>query len=127
MGRLTGAKTKGFTLLEVVLALAILAVALTTLSTLQARNLTLTAEDTLLTEGVIVARDLMARIQSKALPLEAGQGDMGQEYSGWHWSMRVEELGAEGLLKVTIFLLKEGIPEERALRFWFLAYRGKPQ
>ena len=113
----------GFTVLEVALALAILAVALTALSTLQARNLTLTSEESLLTEGVLAAKDLMARIQARSLPLETSEGDMGEEYAGWRWAMVVQEGQDLPLARVELRLLKEGQPPERALSFWFLAYR----
>ncbi len=110
-------------MLEVALALAILAVALTALSTLQARNLALTSEESLLTEGVLAAKDLMARIRVRSLPLETSEDDMGEEYAGWRWAMVVQQAEGLPLVRVELKLLKEGQPPERALSFWFLAFK----
>jgi prepilin-type N-terminal cleavage/methylation domain-containing protein len=112
----------GFTLLEVTLALALLAIALTALSTLQARNLTLTAEDKLLTEASLAARDLLARVQSGQIPLQDGEGDLGEDHPGWRWNMRLEELAA-GLARMEMLLFKPEMSPERAQRFWLLVYR----
>lgn len=111
----------GFTILEVTLALAVLAVALTALSTLQVRNLSLTAEDKTLTEATLAARDLLARIQAGQIPLENGEGEMGEDHLGWQWTLRVKEFGFSGLLKAEFFLLKFGMSPDRAIRFWLVA------
>lgn len=116
----------GFTILEVTLALAVLAVALTALSTLQVHNLTLTAEDNTLTEATLAARDLLARLQAGQIPLENGEGEMGEEHPGWRWTLRVEELGVSGLLKAEFFLIKFGMSPHRAIRFWLVAQREPP-
>jgi len=113
----------GFTLLEVTLALALLAIALTALSTLQARNLTLTAEDKLLTEASLAARDLLARVQSGQIPLQDGEGDLGEDHPGWRWNMRLEELAPASLARMEMFLFKPEMSPERAQRFWLLVYR----
>lgn len=122
-GLLKSGIQRGFTLLEVSLALAVLAVALTALSTLQARNLTLTAEDRLLTEATLAGRDLLARIQGGQIPLENGEGELGEDHPGWQWAIRVEDLGVARLARVEMVLLKAGMTHERAVRFWLVAYR----
>lgn len=113
----------GFTLLEVTLALALLALALTALSTLQARNLTLTAEDKLLTEATLAARDLLARIQTGQLPLQDAEGEMGDDHPGWRWSIRLEELPGTALARMEMILFRPEMSPERALRFWMVVYR----
>ncbi|MGC9576743.1 MAG: prepilin-type N-terminal cleavage/methylation domain-containing protein [Desulfobacterota bacterium U4-17] len=113
----------GFTLLEVTLSLAVLALALTALSTLQARNLTLTAEDKLLTEATLAGRDLLTRIQTGQIPLQDLEGDLGEDHPGWRWSLRLEDLGTEGLARMEMTLFKPEMPPERAVRFWLVVYK----
>lgn len=113
----------GFTLLEVTLALALLALALTALSTLQARNLTLTAEDKLLTEATLAARDLLARVQTGQIPLQDGEGDLGEDHPGWRWNVRLQELAPPSLARMEMILFKPEMSPERAQRFWLLLYR----
>lgn len=122
-GRSRRKSASGFTILEVALALAILALALVALSTLQARNLTLVSEESLLTEGVLAARDFMARILAKALPLEIGEGEMGEGHPGWRWAMAVEQAEDSHLARIEVRLLKEGQEPQRAISFWFLVFR----
>jgi prepilin-type N-terminal cleavage/methylation domain-containing protein len=113
----------GFTLLEVTLSLALLAIALTALSTLQARNLTLTAEDRLLTEATLAGRDLLARLQAGQIPLQESEGELGEDHPGWQWNIRLEDLAAPGLARMEITLLKAEMPLERAIRFWLVVYK----
>ncbi len=118
-------KCKGFTLLEVALALAILALAFTALSSLQARNLTLTAEDRALTQATLAARDVLAALQAGLLPLEGGEGDMGEEHPGWRWRTRVSEKPLSGsgdeplkslrMVELTVF---QGNDPDKGIAFW---------
>jgi general secretion pathway protein I len=112
---------EGFTLLEVTVALAILAVAFTALSALQARNLTLTAETRLLTEGTLAARDLLARLQSGLLPLENAEGgEMGPEHPGWRWLVRIRDEGIPGLRRMECAVFEEHGGPEKGVSFWVL-------
>lgn len=113
----------GFTLLEVTLALALLALALSALSTLQARNLTLTAEDKLITEATLAARDLLTRVQTGQIPLQDAEADLGEDHPGWRWSIRLEEISGTNLARMEMVLFKPEMSHERAQRFWLLVYR----
>lgn len=117
----------GFTLLEVTLSLALLALALTALSTLQARNLALTAEDRLLTEATLAARNLLTRVQTGQVPLQDSEGDLGEDHPGWRWSIRLEEMAGTSLARMEMILFKPEMGPERALRFWLVVYRRPVQ
>lgn len=114
---------RGFTLLEVTLSLALLALALTALSTLQARNLTLTAEDKLITEATLAARDLLTRLQTGQIPLQEAEGDLGEDHPGWRWNIRLEDLDGAILARIEMILFKPEMSPEQALRFWLVVYR----
>jgi prepilin-type N-terminal cleavage/methylation domain-containing protein len=119
--------SKGFTLLEVTLALAILAFAFTALSSLQARNLILTAEDRGLTQATLAARDVLAALQAGLLPLEGGEGNLGEEHPRWRWRTRVKETALSGskeeplkglmVVELTVF---EGNDPDQGTSFWIL-------
>jgi general secretion pathway protein I len=119
------ATCRGFTLLEVTVALAILAVAFTTLSTLQARNLGLTAETRILTQGTLAARDVLARLQLGLLPVEDGEGEMGADHPGWRWIVRARREGVRGLVQLEFAVFEDRAGPEKALSFWVLARMGE--
>jgi len=109
----------GLTLLEVLVAVAVLAVAMVTLLGLQARNVRLAAETRDLTVAGLLASSLAAKTLSGPFP-ESGttQGtftaddtamsDLGQEYGGttaagrFVWSRTVEWLGFQNVRLVRI-------------------------
>ena len=109
----------GLTLLEVLVAVAVLAVAMVTLLGLQARNVRLAAETRDLTIAGLLASSLAAKTLSGPFP-ESGttQGtftaddtamsDLGQEYGGataagrFVWSRTVEWLGFQNVRLVRI-------------------------
>jgi prepilin-type N-terminal cleavage/methylation domain-containing protein len=112
--------SNGFTLLEVAIALAILAIAFTAFSTLQARNLTLTAENKGVTQATLGARDILARLQSDLLPLEDSEGEIGDHAPGWLWQLRVKEATVEGLQNVQLVVYRDGEQVEQGDTFRFL-------
>lgn len=111
----------GFTLLEVTLALAILAVAFTSLSALQGRNLSLTAENQTLTHATLAARDVLARLQSGTIPTEDDEDDIGEDYPGWRWQLRTEYTQMEGLQRVELTIFREDSEPEDGITFWFFS------
>jgi prepilin-type N-terminal cleavage/methylation domain-containing protein len=117
----------GFTLLEVAISLAILAIAFTALSTLQARNLTLAAEDRTLTEATLAARDVLADLQSGIISPENAEGDLGQEHPGWRWMVRVDGRGPEALRLMEITVFEERGRPEKGVSFWMLVRKEKEQ
>lgn len=118
---------RGFTLLEVTLALAIMAVAFTALSVLQGRNLTLAAEDRIITRATLASRDLLARIQSGVLPLQNAEGEMGPDHPGLRWAIRVGEEGGSRMRRVDTLVFEEGSGPEKGLSFFLLVRKEKEQ
>ncbi len=93
---------KGFSLLEVIIALAILAVGLVTLLELFAGSLRLTGKATQRTLAVIHAQNVMDSVFAQEF-LEDGE-DGGELSDGYFWRMNVQE----------IFLDEEGEGSEAA-------------
>jgi general secretion pathway protein I len=115
------ASNRGFTLLEVTLALAVLAVAFTSLSTLQTKNLALTAEEQTLTHATLAARDVLAQIQSGVIPIEDDEDELGDDYPGWRWRLKVDSTEWQEIQRVELTVFQEKGDPEDGTTFWFLS------
>jgi general secretion pathway protein I len=89
-----GARRDGFTLLEVLVAVAVLGLALVSLLGLHVRNLALIERDQRITEGTLLARALMTEAEVEPFP-EVGliDGDFEERYPerfpGLRWEREV--------------------------------------
>jgi hypothetical protein len=114
-------------LLEVTLALAIMAVAFTALSVLQSRNLTLAAEGLAITRATLASRDLLARILSGALPVQSADGEMGPDHPGWRWAIRVREEAGSSLRRVDMLVFEERAGPEKGFSFFLLLRKEREE
>lgn len=85
---------RGFTLLEVMVAMAILATAFTALLSLHARNLKTIAQERGYTEALFLARERLAEIELQGAPeVGVSSGDFENqypgEYPGYRWELSV--------------------------------------
>jgi general secretion pathway protein I len=83
-------KDSGFTLLEVMIAMAILAIALTSLFGAQSASVALATETRFNIQAPLLARMQMATIRS-AEEVFDDSGDFGEDFSGFQWQLTVEE------------------------------------
>jgi len=83
-------KQHGFTLLEVMIAISILAIALTVLLGNQSQSLRLAEESRFAFTASLLAKEKLADFQISADPLSSSDGDFGDEYPGYLWSVEVE-------------------------------------
>lgn len=99
-------RRSGLTLIEVLLAIAILGIGLIVLVAAAGKCLSLARK----AHNYETARELLARVQVES-PIEAAEeiedvedsGDFGSEFSGWTWKRELEKVGLEeqGLFKIT--------------------------
>jgi general secretion pathway protein I len=83
--------TRGFTLLEVLVAVAVLGFALVSLLGLHVRNIDLIARDQRVTEATMLARGLMAEVDARPFPeLGATEGDFEIDYPERYPDLRWE-------------------------------------
>ena len=97
----------GFTLLEVLVAVAVLAVALVSLLGLHNRNLVLAARAERLGIGTLLAREMLTRTQLEGLSAtRRTSGDFSEwypgQYPGFRWRRSVRPTPLEGLWELRV-------------------------
>lgn len=83
-------KNAGFTLLEVMIAMAILAIALTSLFGSQSASVALATETRFNIQAPLLAQMQLARLQSSE-NVVADNGTFGDEFPGFQWELIVED------------------------------------
>ena len=91
---------EGFTLLEVMIAMAILAITLVTVYQSQSQSISMASSSRFLTTASLLAQGRMARIDA-ADPREvvSAKGDFGEEFSDYAWQVEVGDVKEIPLLK----------------------------
>ncbi len=83
-------KNCGFTFLEVMVAVAILAIALTAVLGSQSQSVSLASEARFYTTVTLLAQGKMAEIEAKNLvTLSSESGDFGEDFPGYAWEVTV--------------------------------------
>lgn len=96
----------GFTLLEVMVALAIIAFAIVGLLGLHARNIQMIARDQNLTRATLLGRELISQIQFQVMT--NGLQDLGDSqgtfegYPGYRWERQVLPTGLDEMREVVV-------------------------
>jgi general secretion pathway protein I len=98
---------RGFSLLEVMVALAVIATAFVALLGLHARNLRIVVQDEAYTQSILLARDLLSQVELEGLP-EVGfsSGDFESrypgQYPGYRWEQTVTDVFLSDTRSVTV-------------------------
>ena len=80
----------GFTFLEVMVAVALLAIALTAVLGPQSQSVSLASEARFYTTAALLAQGKMAEIEAKDLgTLSSDSGDFGEDFPGYTWEVTV--------------------------------------
>jgi general secretion pathway protein I len=110
-------RQQGFTLFEVMWALAILAITLVIIFSQQAASITVGNEARIITKATFVAQERMAGlITQDRLPIGEAEGEVPEAIPPLKWKAIVEESATEGMKKITVIVLwKEG-DRERDVR-----------
>jgi len=86
-------KVSGFTFLEVMVAVAILAITLTAVLRSQSQSISLANEAKFYTTVTLLAQDKMAEIEVKDLgTLRSESGDFGEDFPGYTWDITVDNV-----------------------------------
>jgi general secretion pathway protein I len=97
----------GFTLLEVMVALAVIATVLISVYQLHTQSLSLALETRFHSYAPFLAQQKLAELTSgKVASLESGSGDFGEDYPGVHWELVVEPVESDFTKTVPIHLVR---------------------
>lgn len=91
-------RQRGFTLLEVLIAIAILAISLSAIFGSQAQSLSLATEAQFNIYAATLAKAKLAEYESGITPLENGDGDFGDDFPGYTWKVEVQEADLQDIL-----------------------------
>ncbi|MBN1828105.1 MAG: type II secretion system minor pseudopilin GspI [Deltaproteobacteria bacterium] len=114
----------GFTLLEVVIALAIMAIVLVAVFHSQAQSLAMTAEARFQTMAAMLAQGKLAEIEATpSLSLGEEQGDFGDDHPGYRWKTVVAATMDERLRLIEVAVTNERLTRNNTFRIRYYKYR----
>lgn len=103
------AKSNGFTLLECMIAVSIIAIAFVTLIGSQSQSVSIAGHTRFAVTSALLAQQKLTEIEiTDYEEVYSSEGDFGEKYPGYRWKTDVEDLsedetgipGVEGMLKV---------------------------
>ena len=117
MGLLSRDKTSGFTLLEVLVAVAILAIALVAILKANVQNLDALTTSRETTTASLLAAGKLAEIEAAGVAnWGESQGDFGEDYPDYFWQVETSSTAVEGLERVAVIVQRSGGVAGREVR-----------
>ena len=88
----------GYTLLEVMVAMAIMAIVLVSVYRMHSQTLTMNAAARFYTQAPMLAQSKLAQLEGDSSEIVAGDsGDFGDKFPGYTWSLSTDEVSSEAL------------------------------
>jgi len=118
---------RGFTLLEIIICLGLIALVLVSVFHLQAQNLDLQSEAQFMTTATCLLQERLSRIQSQEeIDEGTNSGDFGEDYPDYTYTQEVSEVpDTETLYKVRVSVFLERENARRDLWLETYLYRQK--
>jgi len=118
---------RGFTLLEIIICLGLIALVLVSVFHLQAQNLDLQSEAQFMTTATCLLQERLSRIQSQEeIDEGTNSGDFGEDYPDYTYTQEVTEVpDTETLYKVRVSVFLERENARRDLWLETYLYRQK--
>lgn len=125
------AKHKGFTLIEVLVALSIITIALTSVYRLQGDTFRMSSDARFYTQAPLLAKSKLTELESKGMKNASdGSGDFGDEYPGYTWSISLEEIQPDffkgsknSILRIGLMRIDVTITQNETLSYDLRTYR----
>ena len=88
----------GFTLLEVLIALAIMAIVLVSVYRMHSQTLAMASATRFYTQAPMLAQGIMAQLEAASADAISGDsGDFGEKFPGYSWEVATDEVSSEML------------------------------
>jgi len=125
-------RTSGFSLLEVMIATAIIAIALVAALGSQSQSVSLANEAKFTTTVAFLAQKKMAELEAKDVKdLISDGGDFGEDFPGYRWESEVTDVTLEGFEEASAFIKKIALTlywgEDDTYRYGLTYYRFVPE
>jgi general secretion pathway protein I len=124
-------KNSAFTLLEVMIAVAVIAIVLVAVFGSQSQSITLANEAKFNTTAALLAQRKMAEIETAdSLDLSSSSGDFGEDFPEYQWELNISEVplpgtGEVGYLKQVDLAIRWGDKDQ--FRYGLRLYRFVPK
>lgn len=100
---MTHKKEKGFTLMEIMVAMAILAIALVSIFQLQSQSISMATDSRFMTTAALLAQSKMADVESRSPLLnQSEQGDFGADYPDYTWHLVISDAQLQQFKKIEL-------------------------
>ena len=118
--------SSGFTLLEVMLAMAILAIALVAVFQSQSQSISMAGQARFATTASLLAQSKMAEVE-KMDPgeINADSGDFGDDFPDYSWKVDVTETQVENVKKIEVTVTNERMRLNNSYRLVLYRYIKK--
>ena len=101
-------KTSGFTLMEVMIAMAILAIALVAVFQLQSQSISMSTDSRFMTTAALLAQSKMVEVEAgAALVSHKEDGDFGPDYPQYTWRLEVGDTELAQFKKVEVIVINK--------------------
>jgi general secretion pathway protein I len=92
----------GFTLLEVLIALAIMAIVMVSVYRMHSQTLSMASANRFYTAAPMLAQSKMAQLEATPADVISGDsGDFGDKFPGYSWTVSTEDVASEMLGEIT--------------------------
>ena len=115
----------GFTLLEVMVAMSILAIALVAVFQLQSQSISMSTSARFMTTASLLAQSKMADVEADtALGLKSQKGDFAPDFPEYRWTVQVTDTKIPKLKRIEVNVLHNALAEGNAYQLVFYKTGG---
>lgn len=99
---------KGFTLMEVMVAMAILAIALVSIFQLQSQSISMATDSRFLTTAALLAQSKMVEVETQStLSNKTESGDFGPDYPQYTWQLVIDDTQLLQFKKIEVTVINK--------------------
>jgi type II secretion system protein I len=117
---------KGFTLLEVMIAVAILSIALVTAFQSQSQSISLETESRFLTTASLLAQGKMADVEkTDSNQVFSSSGDFGNDFPDYSWRIEITDTAFQYLKKIDLIVMNSRMVSKNAYQLEYYRFIRK--